>query len=206
MLTIGSGGDQVTIDNMLLGSSYGVQTLQFSDGTSWTAKQADSLAKTGSTKADTLTGTSGNDVFDGRGGADTITGKGGSDTYLFRKGYGHLTINNAQASGTTAKGELDLGSGITEKNLWFANSGGDLSITVLGSQDLVTVKGWFGAAASQLAELRGYDGLNLDTQTSNLVSAMATYASNHAGFNPATATQMPVDSSLQAAVNAAWHH
>ena len=206
VLTIGGSGDQVTIDNMLLGSSYGVQSLQFSDGTSWTAKQIDSLARTGSTKADIITGTTGNDVFDGRGGADTITGKGGSDIYLFRKGYGHLTINNAQASGTTAKGELDFGSGITEKNLWFANSGGDLNITVLGSQDLVTVKGWFGAAASQLAEVRGYDGLNLDTQTSNLVSAMATYASNHAGFNPTTATQIPTDSSLQAALNAAWHH
>jgi hypothetical protein len=49
------------------------------------------------------------------------------------------------------------------------------------------------------------DGLKVDTQVAQLISAMATYAAANPGFNPATATQMPADATLQGAVAAAWH-
>jgi hypothetical protein len=47
-----------------------------------------------------------------------------------------------------------------------------------------------------------------DTWTSSsLVSAMATYASAHSGFNPTAAgTTMPTDTTLQNAISASWHH
>jgi hypothetical protein len=35
---------------------------------------------------------------------------------------------------------------------------------------------------------------------------MATYSANNPSFNPATASQMPNDPTLQAAIAAAWHH
>ena len=206
VLTIGNSGDQVTLDEMLSGSSYGVQSMQFSDGTTWSAKMINTLAKTGTTGANTINGTTGNDVFDGRGGTDTINGAGGDDTYLFRSGYGHLTINNSTTNGTGANGEIDFGAGLTEKDLWFSNVSGDLNITAMGSQDSVTVKGWFGANQSaQLASIVGYDGTRLTSGVSNLVSAMSAYSSSHSGFNPATAIQMPTDPALQSALSAAWH-
>jgi hypothetical protein len=35
---------------------------------------------------------------------------------------------------------------------------------------------------------------------------MAAYAANNPSFNPATATMMPNDASLQNVLAAAWHH
>ena len=48
-------------------------------------------------------------------------------------------------------------------------------------------------------------GLKLDGQVSQLVQAMATYATNHGGFNPAVATQVPTDPALQSAIASSWH-
>jgi hypothetical protein len=51
-------------------------------------------------------------------------------------------------------------------------------------------------------------GLLLDTGLNQLVQAMATYQSKNPSFNPMSPsnTQLPTDSTLQAAVSAAWHH
>ena len=49
------------------------------------------------------------------------------------------------------------------------------------------------------------DGNMLDAQLNQLVSAMATFAVSNPSFNPATATQMPNDPSLQSTIGAAWH-
>jgi hypothetical protein len=71
----------------------------------------------------------------------------------------------------------------------------------------VTLDGWFGSNASaKVSEIQTSDGMQLDSQLSSLVSAMATFVSNNPGFDPVTATQMPTDSTLQSAVAAAWHH
>jgi hypothetical protein len=48
--------------------------------------------------------------------------------------------------------------------------------------------------------------MQLDSQLSSLVSAMATFSANNPGFNPATATQMPSDSTVQSAIATSWHH
>ena len=81
---------------------------------------------TGTSGTDSLYGTSGNDVFDGEGGTDFEDGEGGDDTYNFNSGYGNLTINNADSSASGAHGELDFGSGISDEDLWFKQSGNDL--------------------------------------------------------------------------------
>jgi hypothetical protein len=102
---------------------------------------------------------------------------------------------------------LDFSSGLNEENIWFIHSGNNLVIDVLGSQNSVTVQGWFGSNTSaQLLEIKGSDGLEIDSQLNQLVSAMATFQSNNPGFNPATATQMPGDTTLQNTIATAWHH
>ena len=45
-----------------------------------------------------------------------------------------------------------------------------------------------------------------DSGVAELVEAMATFSANNPGFNPATATQMPNDTNLQAASASSWHH
>jgi hypothetical protein len=49
------------------------------------------------------------------------------------------------------------------------------------------------------------DGMKLDSQIAQLVSAMATYSANNSGFDPTQASQAPNDPTLQNAITAAWH-
>ena len=212
ILTDTTNGDQIKIDGMMnLSYGYysesGVAQLQFADGTSWTQSQLTFLASMGTSGADTITGTSGNDIIDGRGGTDMVYGNGGYDIYLFRQGYGALTIDNSSAAGMGPQGEVDFGSGITEQNLWFAQSGTDLLAKVLGSQNVVDIKGWFSSdPTAQLAEIKAFDGMKLDTQVPQLVAAMASYQSSNPGFDSTAATSMPNDPTLRAALASAWHN
>jgi Ca2+-binding RTX toxin-like protein len=163
----------------------------------------------GLTVGDTLLGGAGNDTLDGGGGNDSLSGGGGYDTYKFNSGYGSTTITNSTTGGTAASGELDLGAGITAQDLWFAQSGQDLVIDVLGTSDKVTVKGWFGANASaQISEIKTSDGMEMDdASVGQLVSAMASFQSGNSGFNPtASGTQMPTDTNVQTTITSSWHH
>ena len=152
---------------------------------------------TGGTGADTLTVGTGN---------DTLNGGTGYTTYNFGTAFGQDTINNAFAGNTTAKGEIDFASGITDEKLWFVHSGNDLLVDLLGTSDQIKVTGWFGSNAGAQVQSFNAGGLILDSQVAQLVSAMATYQSAHSSFNPATATSMPTDTTLQNAITGAWHH
>ena len=123
-----------------------------------------------------------------------------------RQGYGLLTVDNSAAGGTAAQGEVDFGTGITEHNLWFSRSGDDLVASVLGSTDAADVRNWFSNDPSaQVATFKAFDGLELDGQVGQLVTAMAAYAGSTPGLDPATAAAMPTDPALRSALAAAWH-
>jgi hypothetical protein len=54
--------------------------------------------------------------------------------------------------------------------------------------------------------VNGVDGLNLDRQVAQLISAIATQSASNSGFNPMTMpTQTQNDPSLQSTLAAAWH-
>ncbi len=211
-VTVPSTGDSITMNFQFWGDSQtnqnqGVSYILFADGTEWNRSELRELASMGTTGSDNIAGTSGNDVFDGRGGNDVVTGDGGNDTYIFKENYGQLTINNSISGGTAAQGQLDFGSGINEQDLWFSQTGNDLTIDRLGSSDQVTVQNWFGTNPSaQLAEIEAFDGMKLDTGAQQLVQAMATFQTSNPAFNPVQATQMPTDTNLQNALATAWHH
>ena len=76
----------------------------------------------------------------------------------------------------------------------------------MGSTDQMTIDNWFGSNASQLAHIRTVGGSLIDAGVAQLVQAMATYASENPGFDPAAAAQMPNDTGVQNAIAAQWHH
>ena len=196
----------IYLDNEFNWYTPGIDQINFANGTVWNRTQLVNAANWGTTGNDTTTGTTGNDYFDLKGGTDKAIGTGGSDIYQYRRGYGALEIQNGTASGTTALGNLDFGANISKNDLWLSQSGNDLVINLLGSNDKVTVDGWFGSNGSaKLAEVQTSDGSKLDSGLSQLVSAMASFASTNPGFNPLTATQMPTDPTLQNALASAWH-
>jgi hypothetical protein len=153
-----------------------------------------------------LTGSAfGNNVFEGGAGNDTINGGGGYDTYKFTSGFGQSVINNLASDGSSPKGEIDFGAGVAHDQLWFARSGNDLQIDLLGTNQDLTISGWYaGNARAQVQSVHAGDGLKLDSQLQQLVAAMATYSANHTSFNP-TQSQMPTDQTLQTTIAAAWH-
>jgi len=160
----------------------------------------------GTTGNDTLQGGAVNEVFMGGRGDDTLTGGGGNDTYVFNRGDGQDQIVNG-ATGQTPRGELDFGAGITDQQLWFQQSGNDLTIEVMGSQDRMTIAGWFDPnTPSQLNDIKTSDGATLDhSAVAQLGQAMATYSAGSPGFDPTSATQAPNDAGLQTVIAASWH-
>jgi Ca2+-binding RTX toxin-like protein len=146
--------------------------------------------------------TTGNDTLIAGTGNDTINGGFGYDIYQFGSTFGHDVINTP--GGSSANGEIDFTGGITDQNLWFQQSGNNLQIDLLGTNDQITVNNWFSGAGFQVTSIDA-DGLKIDSQLAQLVSAMATYGANNSGFNPTTATSMPTDATLQSTIAAAWH-
>jgi len=76
---------------------------------------------------------------------------------------------------------------------------------LLGTSGQLTLAGWFSDPRAQVQSFNMANGVKLDSQISQLVSAMATYKASNPAFNPTTATTMPSDSTLQYAISAAWH-
>ncbi|MFM0074596.1 calcium-binding protein [Paraburkholderia sediminicola] len=115
-LADGVDGDQITLDDMLAGASYGVQKVQFADGTALSRSQLVQMAATGTTGYDSLYGTDGAELFDGKGGSDYEHGGGGEDTFVFNQGYGQLEVDETDYS-ATPENVLQLGSGISASSV-----------------------------------------------------------------------------------------
>jgi hypothetical protein len=113
---------------------------------------------------------------------------------------------------SSAHGALNFGT--DPSDLWLQQNGNDLQIFQLGSSNnasgvnnSVTVSNYFTDPRSPVVgSFVTGDGSQLNTQVEQLVTAMASYSAGNPGFDPTTATMMPNDRALQAAVLAAWHH
>jgi hypothetical protein len=101
---------------------------------------------------------------------------------------------------------VDFGAGILDPQLWFLRNGNDLQVDQLGTANHVTIQDWYGSNASaQVQSFNTADGIKLDSQIAQLVSAMATYSANNSGFDPIQVSQAPNDATLQNAISTAWH-
>ena len=87
--------------------------------------------------ADGIGAANGNDILDGGSGNDTLMGGNGVDTYIFAKGYDHDTINEWSNEKSIIK-FFD----ITSDEVEFTNNGGNLDITVKGTDDVLTINGF----------------------------------------------------------------
>ena len=199
----GGGTLEFDTSDFTAGGSQVVQYTNLPTGISSEVSEYAGADGTGTLLYTSLVGTSGNDTLTATATSQELVGNGGSDTYQFGSGDGADTIVNGLSTNSGPTGTLELGA--DKGHLWFQQVGNNLQIDLLGSQDHVTVAGWYGNTTSQLQEITSSDGYNVDAQLQLLVQAMATFGANNSGFNPTTATQMPTDTSLQSALAAAWH-
>jgi Bacterial cadherin-like domain/Protein of unknown function (DUF3060) len=224
LVVMESAGDSATMDNGY-GSVWGNVAAAFSGtGNSIYVDTGDTLTVTGSGNTVTAGGdgnaisisagtisliganttVSGDDNAITFSASNTVSVSGTGETYSFGAGGGQSEIGAVSGTNT---GTVDFGSGLNGENLWFQQSGNNLQIDVMGTTNSLTIDDWFGG--TNAAAVQGFattDGLKLDTQVGQLVTAMATYAANNSGFNPTLVSQVPTDTTLQSAVAAAWHH
>jgi len=155
---------------------------------------------------DVIYGLGGNDLLAGDAGNDQLYGGAGDDTYLFGKGDGSDTIFNQDASGNDTLRFMD---GIEADQLWFQQSNEDLVVSLIGSDDKVTIDGWFANSqdwvtptGNQLDQIRSGDGKTLlDSQVQNLVEAMSSLTPPAAGQ---TTLSADYHSKLDAVIAANW--
>jgi hypothetical protein len=68
-------------------------------------------------------------------------GGGCNDTYVFGRGDGHDVITNGLSSNTGPSVILQLASDLAPDNVWLKQSGQNLVIEIMGSDEDVTVAG-----------------------------------------------------------------
>lgn len=98
---------------------------------------------------------------------------------------------------------MNLGTGASDETTWFTKSGNNLVIEQLGSASTLTIADWC-QEKGDLASITTQDGLSISsTAIASLASTMGAYDTAHS-FNPATATAMPTNTSLQHSITGAW--
>lgn len=133
----------------------------------------DSVTLRGSSSDDLLIAGQGDDFLDGGAGNDYLVGGDGNDVYAFGAGYGQDTIDN-HSNTPDAFDVLSIDESDVSK-LWFSQSQDDLVITLLGSDDQVTVKHWYSDPSSQLGLIATNGHQFYAGQVDNLVNAMASF-------------------------------
>lgn len=122
---------------------------------------------------DSLNGYDGNDTLDGGKGNDYLQGNDGNDVYVFSGDFGQDRINNY--GGYFDEDTVSF-EGISKNDLWFSQDGVDLIVSVLGSDNQITLRDWYNPDSPRTVEQISVGEDNLyfnDVQT--LVDAMAPF-------------------------------
>ncbi|NJR48460.1 MAG: hypothetical protein HC780_01780 [Leptolyngbyaceae cyanobacterium CSU_1_3] len=138
--------DSVVLKNQVFGtgtSNYGVESIKFSDGVTWTEAQIwNAYLTLGAATNDTLEGTSLSNTIRGGLGTDYLDGRAGADLYLFNRGDGQDTLNDS-SSDTSIDQLVFSGAGLTSTNVSVTRLGtsNDLKISFKGGiTDSVVLK------------------------------------------------------------------
>ncbi|HEY1386004.1 MAG TPA: calcium-binding protein, partial [Dongiaceae bacterium] len=162
---------------------------------------SDSNKLMGNGAANVLSGGSGDDSLDGGAGNDTLVGGQGADTYLFGLGGGADIISNSDTD--LGADKMVFGGGIAQDQLWFARSGSDLIVSVLGTSDRATLQGWYSSTDNQLDHFELSDGAALAAaQVQQLVDAMSGFVTAPANIADLPVTQQQL---VETVIAANWH-
>jgi Ca2+-binding RTX toxin-like protein len=134
-------GQEIQIQNQFNASGqWGIEQIQFSDGTALNRTQIKEVAWfRGTSGADTIYGTDQSDVLAGGLGDDVVSGGAGGDTYKFNLGDGQDTIREAGSSYDQNFDLLEFGAGIAPGDLRISISGDDLIITIVNTTDRIKI-------------------------------------------------------------------
>lgn len=150
---------------------------------------------------DTLNGGAGNDYLDGGKSNDYLTGGKGNDTLIvgndtdyvfFGRGDGWDTISADTSVKTLAGANVQFGQDVSALDLWFEQVGNDLAIHINGSNDGMTVQGWYNTT-QLVSDIKVGNGADLTgSQVNQLITAMAQF-SQDTGLSWSQAIQQQPD-------------
>ena len=124
---------------------------------------------------DYLYGESGNDVLVGGIGNDYLYGGAGNDTYIFNQGDGCDVISD---NDSTAGNEDTLQIGAEAKNISFTRQGSNLLVSLLDTEDTITINNWYQGDSNKIETINSSDGYALShTQVDLLIQSMASFES-----------------------------
>ncbi|QEO28459.1 calcium-binding protein [Xanthomonas translucens pv. undulosa] len=175
LTTLGTSGDDKLTGwngNDILFGGAGNDTLSGGTGT-------DRLEGGAGDDVLSVSGDAQNSVLAGGTGNDTLSGSYNSDTYLFNQGDGRDTVlETSTYSG--AKDRIVFDKDLAVDDTFFSRSGDDLSIAIRGSDDQLTVSGWFASSSSQVEYLQFKDKTVASSEVAALIAAMAATSSSSA--------------------------
>ena len=127
---------------------------------------------------DSIDGGTNHDFLYGNEGNDLLVGGDGHDTYTVARGDGVDTIVENFAEGDTDVIRYDNTAGdIAPEQLWFRQVGQDLEVSIIGTEDSMTIDGWYDNASGPIERFEtGAGDVLLAGQVQNLVDAMASFA------------------------------
>lgn len=143
-----------------------IESFEFADGTVWTADDVAAYAMSApTTGSDSLRGSDRPEIIDGLGGNDYAAGGQGDDSYVFKPGYGQLTINDSDGYSDA----LIFGDGIAPDDLVVRRDYDSLILEVTGTEDRVRVESQFSSwnTGSRIERFVFADGTEWNISTSN---------------------------------------
>jgi Ca2+-binding RTX toxin-like protein len=170
MIGVNPTGETIKIANQFYSpsSNWGIEKIQFADGSSWNLQTIDSKGwYRGTSGSDSITGSSWDDTLVGGHGNDYLKGIDGNDTYIYTSGDGNDTIDDQSAS-TTQIDTLkftDLNAG----DLTVSRVGGDMMIGVNPTGETIKVANQFYSQTANygVEKFQFADGSSWDFQTIN---------------------------------------
>ncbi|MDQ0474839.1 beta strand repeat-containing protein, partial [Labrys wisconsinensis] len=163
VLRIGSGGDELTLQNRLITASASLDEVHFADGTVWTMRDLLARSSAPTSGDQTIYGDIFANEIGGGAGNDLLIGKAGEDIYRFNLGDGRDTIRDGGLS--TEIDTLVFGPNIQAAAVTVVANGDSIELRVNASDIVVlenAVKGVrFSADAVRFADgtLWSYDDL-----------------------------------------------
>ncbi len=124
---------------------------------------------------DYLYGGDGNDLLIGGLGNDSLQGNAGNDTYRLDRGDGQDSVYDYDTTAANVD-TLVFGAGISTEQLWFRKVGSNLEVSIIGTEDKMTVSNWYSNTAYRVEQFKTHDGDVLtDGDVQTLVDAMAAF-------------------------------
>jgi Ca2+-binding RTX toxin-like protein len=124
-----------------------------------------------------LTGGEGADTLHGGLGNDDLQGGNGNDRYEFGRGDGQDMVHDSAGDDS-----LVLGEDIAPEQLWLSRDGDDLALSVIGTNDKLTIADWYSEENNQLETITSATGESLlNSQVESLVHAMSAFSPPESG-------------------------